>query len=176
MADVAELKARFSLQPHPEGGFYAETYRSELRVSTPFGERSASTAINFLITPEAVSRMHRLKADECWHFYLGGPMQVVELHPDGEPAKRLTVTTLGSDVLAGQCVQHIVRANTWFGSLPCEGSGYSFVGCTVAPGFEFVDFELGSRASLLAEYEQTAGEAANEEGRALISKLTEGLP
>ena len=73
---IAALTERFNLQPHPEGGFYAETYRASAKVSTPSGERNASTAIYFLITPGNVSRLHRIKSDEAWHFYLGGPMTV----------------------------------------------------------------------------------------------------
>ena len=163
---IAALTERFNLQPHPEGGFYAETYRASAKVSTPAGERNASTAIYFLITPGNVSRLHRIKSDEAWHFYLGGPMTVVEL-VDGT-AK---CTTLGQDVLAEspQVVQYVVKANTWFGSFPNDGTPYSLVGCTVAPGFDFADFELGSRAALLAEF-------PSEEAKPLIEKLTVGLP
>ena len=160
---VEELITKFDLQPHPEGGCFSETYRSGLQVAAPCGDRAASTAIKFLITPGSVSRLHKLNADECWHFYLGGPMAVIEIDKTGG----LTKTTLGRDVLNGEKVQHVVRAGVWFGSYPNEGSSYSFVGCTVAPGFEFVDFELASRANLVAEYPQHEGE---------IVKLTEGLP
>ena len=143
-------------------GFYAETYRSDLAVTAPFGDRKASTAIHFLITQGSVSRLHRLQADEVWHFYLGGPMTVFELGPSG-----IKTTILGQDVLNGQVVQHVLKAGTWFGSFPNEGVEYSFVGCTVAPGFEFADFELGSRKALLSEF---------SEKHDLIVKLTEGLP
>ena len=166
-ATIAALTERFKLQPHPEGGFYAETYRGTEMVSTPVGERACSTAIYFLMTPGNVSRLHRIKSDEAWHFYLGGPMTVVELI-DGT-AK---CTTLGQDVLSTdtpQSVQYVVKANTWFGSFPNDGSPYSLVGCTVAPGFDFADFELGSRAALLAEF-------PSAEAQPLIEKLTEGLP
>jgi len=159
---IDKLKTTYDMQPHPEGGFFKETDRAESRITSSFGERSASTAIYFLITPGSVSRLHRIRADEVWHFYLGGPMTVVEL-VDGA-AK---CTTLGHDVLDGQLVQYTVKAGTWFGSFPNAGSAYSFVGCTVAPGFEFEDFELGSRAALLAEF---------PDARDLVVKLTEGLP
>ena len=76
---IDKLKTTYDMQPHPEGGFFKETYRAESRITSSFGERSASTAIYFLITPGSVSRLHRIRADEVWHFYLGGPMTVVEL-------------------------------------------------------------------------------------------------
>jgi predicted cupin superfamily sugar epimerase len=165
---VARLTARFALQPHPEGGFYGETYRAPAAVTPVAGgagaTRAASTAIYFLITPGSVSRLHRIKSDEVWHFYLGGPMTVLELDPAGGGMRK---TVLGQDVLAGQAVQHVVRAGTWFGSYPNDGSAFSFVGCTVAPGFEFEDFELASRQILTARFPAHAEE---------IARLTEGLP
>ena len=171
---VQRLIAELSMQPHPEGGYFAQTYKSELTVAAPWASsRSASTAIYFLMTPNAVSRLHRLKADEVWHFYGGGPMTVVELLPDGSHRE----TTLGPlDAVAGVAAgapnprpvsQHVVAAGAWFGSFPNAGSAYSLVGCTVSPGFEFDDFELGSRAALLRQYPGA---------ESLVVKLTEGLP
>ena len=154
--EALALVSKFNLVSHPEGGYSAETYRSELNVETPFGSRSASTAIYFLMTPGAVSRLHRIRSDEVWHHYQGGPLNVVEL-VDGE----CRVTKVGE----GGVFQYVVKAGTWFGSYPCNS--YSFVGCTVSPGFEFADFELGSRAVLLAEFPNA---------RDLVVKLTEGLP
>lgn len=148
------------LQPHPEGGFFAETYRSSITVQTERGERSASTAIHFLITPGSVSRLHRIMADELWHFYGGGPLNVIEL-VDG----KAKVTKIG--ITPGCLPQYVVKAGTWFGSYPCEGFEYSLVGCTVAPGFEFQDFELASRAILLDAF---------PEAKDVIVKLTKGLP
>ena len=137
-----------------------ETYRSSENVPTERGERSASTAIYFLITPGSVSRLHRILSDEVWHFYAGGPLEVVELI-DG----KAKITKIG---LEDGCIpQYVVKAGTWFGSYPCEGSKYSLVGCTVAPGFDFQDFELGSRAKLLADF---------PDAKDTIVKLTEGLP
>lgn len=159
-SEVAALLAKHSMKPHPEGGYYLETYRSALKVETPIGERSASTAITFLITPGSVSRLHRLQADEVWHFYEGGPMTVVELDSDADGQARRTIISRDNP-------QHVVPAGTWFGSFPNAGSPFSFVGCTVAPGFEFADFELASRARLLTEFPQAAK---------LVVKLTKGLP
>lgn len=171
---VQRLIAELSMQPHPEGGYYAQTYKSELTVAAPWAPaRSAATAIHFLMTPNAVSRLHRLKADEVWHFYGGGPITVVELLPDGSHRE----TVLGPlDAIAGVAAgapgprpvsQHVVAAGAWFGSFPNAGSAYSLVGCTVSPGFEFDDFELGSRAALLRQYPGA---------ESLVVKLTEGLP
>ena len=98
-----------------------------------------------------------------WNFHLGGPMTVLEITEEGA----LTKTVLGPDVLAGHKVQHVVKAGTWFGSYPCDGTAFSFVGCTVSPGFEFEDFELASRGDLTAKYPALAED---------IAKLTEGLP
>lgn len=100
-----------------------------------------------------------------WHFYLGESMTVVELDPTAPQQCRLF--TLGPNVLAGEKVQHTVRAGTWFGSYSNEGSAFSFVGCTVSPGFDFCDFELASRAQLLVDFPSA---------RSVIEKLTEGLP
>ena len=159
---IQQIKEKYEMLPHPEGGFFKETYRSEDRINASYGERVCATAIYFLITPGSVSRLHRIRADEVWHFYLGGPMTVVELK-DGAAKS----TTLGQDILNGQLVQYTVKAGTWFGSFPNEGSQFSFVGCTVSPGFEFEDFELGSRVKLLEEFPGA---------KDLVTKLTEGLP
>lgn len=185
------LVASLGLQPHPEGGFFKETYRSPVTVISPVSgqPRSASTAILFLVTTSNVSRMHRIASDEMWHFHnLGGSLTVVELDPE---TKRLTRTTLGADIASGERLQHLVKAGTWFGcySNPTAAatssppsSSYSLVGCTVAPGFDFADFELASRAALLALLEEGEAAAGAEEGesaaeaRAIVERLTEGLP
>ena len=143
-----ELIRRFELLPHPEGGFYRETYRAQDQFTTPQGERNCSTAIYFLLPAGAQSSLHRLKSDELWHFYLGDPLQIVEIHPDG----RVLKTVLGRDIASGQNLQHIVPAGVWFGSFPLTEHGYSFVGCTVAPGFDFADFEMAVRGELLNEF------------------------
>ena len=146
---ISKLKYLYKLQPHPEGGYYAETYRSE---NTSLDKDSqlpicASTAIYFLVLPETVSRLHRIRYDEMWHFYLGGPLVVVELEETS-----VKETILGQNILQGEVVQYVVKGNTWFGCYPKEGTHFSFVGCTVAPGFEFRDFELGNREWLTKEF------------------------
>jgi predicted cupin superfamily sugar epimerase len=151
---VEQLIKTFDLMPHPEGGYFKETYRaSESAKQTALpkrfkGERSFSTAIYYLLPEGAKSRLHRIASDEIWHFYLGGPLVVVEILSDGSSKK----TTLGQDISKGQSVQYVVRAGNWFGAFPQEGTEYSFVGCTVAPGFDFSDFEMGDRSLLMAQY------------------------
>jgi len=134
------------METHPEGGYFKETYRSKETI--PGGDRNYSTGIYFLLPEGTFSKLHRIKSDEMWHFYLGDPLTIVQISPQGKVEEVL----LGQDVLAGQRVQHVVPAGYWFGAFPNPGSLYSFVGCTVAPGFDFVDFEMGDRETLLKEY------------------------
>jgi len=139
------------LVPHPERGFYAETYRAGTRVGAPShgGDRAASTAIYFLITAdEPVTYLHRLKSDEVFHFYEGGPLELLRLYADG----RWDVARLGLDLSAGERPQLVVPAGTWFGTELVGGASHCLVGCTVAPGFEFADFELAEGPELEARY------------------------
>jgi predicted cupin superfamily sugar epimerase len=138
---VDELVKRLSLSPHPEGGFYRETYRAQ--ATLPGSGRSVCTAILYLLPSGQRSRLHRLDADELWHFHDGGPLEVVELVADAKPR----VTTLSREQ-----PQALVRAGTWFGARPAVGTEWTLVGCTVAPGFEFERFELGRRDELLAAF------------------------
>jgi uncharacterized protein len=145
-----EIVSHFNLLPHPEGGFYRESYRAagtipKNALSNEFkGDRNYSTAIYYLLPEGSQSLLHRLHSDEQWHFYLGGPMTLVQISPDGILRK----IVLGTDIARGQEVQYVVPANHWFGGFPNPGSRFSFVGCTVAPGFDFADFELGGRKEL----------------------------
>jgi predicted cupin superfamily sugar epimerase len=154
MTTAQELIDRLRLTPHPEGGYYRETYRAADRVQAAGfdGPRSISTAIYYLLTAGDRSMLHRIKSDEAWHFYAGGPLLIVALSPDGV----LTETRLGSDVARGDTPQHVVPAGHWFGACPVEGSAFALVGCTVAPGFDFADFEMSSRAWLIAAFPQHA--------------------
>lgn len=149
------------LQPHPEGGYFAETYRSAESIQKGAlpdrfgGTRSFGTAIYFLLESHHFSAFHRIQADEIWHFYAGGPLEVFVINPDAT----LTVVRLGNDLAKGEVFQAVVPAGCWFGSKPvansaAPGADFSLVGCTVAPGFDFADFEMGNRATLLAEYPQ----------------------
>ncbi|HVI89313.1 MAG TPA: cupin domain-containing protein [Dongiaceae bacterium] len=152
--EAGRLIDRLKLTPHPEGGYFRETYRANfqlnaLSLSPHFtGARVASTAIYYLLTAGDKSRLHRIRSDEVWHFYQGDPLQVIELTPAGE----IAVTLLGHDITAGQVPQHVVPAGSWFGACPAPGSAYSLVGCTVAPGFDFADFEMAERQALLAAH------------------------
>lgn len=157
MPTADQLMTLLKLQPLPgEGGFYSESYRSagaipHAALSKNFkGDRSHSTSIYFMLPAGQFSAMHRLQSDEVWHFYLGGPLTLVQISPDGKVEK----IVLGQDVMNGQIVQHVVPAGSWFGAYPNPGSIYSLVGCTMAPGFDFADFELGSRADLLKQFPQ----------------------
>jgi uncharacterized protein len=135
------------LKPHPEGGFYRETYRGALLPgSNP--PRAASTAIYYLLIPGAVSRFHRLSCDEVLHFYLGDPVTWVLLEGGGGPRK----VRLGPSLEKGERLQCVVPAGTWFGGYLEEGGKYALMGTTVAPGFEFGDFVLGRRDELLAGF------------------------
>lgn len=143
------------LAPHPEGGYYKETYRSKGKIKTELlpgivAERNFSTAIYFLLEKNNFSAFHRIKSDELWHFYAGDPLEVIEITKNGE----LKITELGPNVASGQVFQYMVPAGNWFGSRVKAGGEFSLVGCTVSPGFDFLDFEMGSRGSLLKEFPQ----------------------
>ncbi len=150
----------YNMKPLPgEGGYYAESYRAKEVInksSLPerYGEdRCHSTAIFYLLTPDTQSYFHRLKSDEIYHFYLGDPVQMVLIHPNGTTK----VLFLGRDLQAGQFVQVVVPAAIWMGSILLEGGNFALMGATVAPGFEFADMELGDRETLLEQYPQHEG-------------------
>ena len=143
------------LVPHRERGFYAETYRAPARVASAShgGERSASTAIYFLVTADQpITSLHRLKSDEVFHLYEGGPLDILRLYEDG----RWDVARLGLDLGAGERPQVVVPAGTWFGTELASSVSHCLVGCTVAPGFEFADFELAQGPELEARYPAAA--------------------
>ena len=149
------LIARLGLEPHPEGGFYCETYRSEElvqrgRIDVRAVERAAATAIYYLLADDAYSAWHRIQSDELWHFHAGDSLNVHVLEADG------TVRThqLGHTADDAMAVyQAVVPAGRWFGAERVPGEhGYALVGCTVAPGFEFSEFELADGGALLARY------------------------
>jgi len=145
---IERLVHLLDLAPHPEGGYFRETYRSQH--AGPEG-RAASTLIYFLLAPGQVSKLHRIDADEGWHLYLGGPLEIHELdaaRPDESPL----VTRLGTDIVGGERPQHVVPAGRWFGAALAAGAPYALVGCSVAPGFEFANFELGNRETLMRAF------------------------
>ena len=154
MEKTDQLIKQFKLQRHPEGGWYHQTYKSNEFVSGSAlpsrftGDRAFSTAIYFLLEQGNFSAFHKIKSDECWHFYAGDPLHVYIIEQSGE----LKIITLGSDFENGQYFQYVVPASCWFASRPAIKSKYSFVGCTVAPGFEFEDFELANPDELCLVY------------------------
>jgi len=147
-----------NMQPHPEGGFFTETYRAAETIAAPAlptrfgGARAFSTAIYFLLESHHTSALHRIQADEVWHFYAGGPLEVFVINPDAT----LTTIRLGNNPERGEVFQAVVPAGCWFGSKPAPEIAFSLVGCTVAPGFDFADFEMADRNTLLAEFPQHA--------------------
>jgi uncharacterized protein len=144
---------KLGLEPHLEGGYFRQTYRSELKIGTLLGfpgARVASTAIYFLLEGENFSAFHRLRPDEVWHFYAGSPLIVHVIDPAGSYSSIL----LGSDPEAGQVFQAVVRAGCWFASHVADWKSWALMGCTVAPGFEFEDFEMAKREELVREYPQ----------------------
>ena len=142
------------LLPHPEGGWYKETYRSEELISTSglpdrfSAARAVSTGIYFLLEDGNFSAFHRIKSDEMWHFYAGGTLEVFIIDKQGV----LSVISLGEDLENGEVFQAVVKAGCWFASRPKAGVAFSLVGCTVAPGFDFDDFEMAERDALCPEY------------------------
>ena len=147
---------KLRLEPHPEGGYFRQTYRAEMTIAREAlpegfgGARAASTAIYFLLEGMNFSAFHRLRSDEVWHFYAGEALLVHVIEPHGN----YSVIELGSDLEAGQVLQAVVRAGCWFASHMSDWRSFALVGCTVAPGFDFADFEMAKRAELAARYPQ----------------------
>lgn len=139
------LIKELNLQPHPEGGWYAEMYRSEQTVNG--GIRNLVTSIYFLLTSENVSRFHRIKSDELWYFHQGSTVSVHTLDENGH-----TVHKLGNDFSNGEQPYLLVKANTIFGSSLDIPDSFALVSCAVAPGFDFKDFELFTKEELIASY------------------------
>jgi uncharacterized protein len=147
MNRAQEIIATLGLAPHPERGHYVETYRAPLTLDTPRGPRAASTAIYFLLTEEQrATYLHRLRSDELFHLYEGGPLDVLLLGADAR------VERLGTDLVAGERPQIVIPAGTWFGTELPPGVAYCLWGCTVAPGFELSDFSLTDGPELAQRY------------------------
>jgi predicted cupin superfamily sugar epimerase len=171
---AAEVKKLLNLVPHPqEGGWYVRTWESgELLAPEAFadarydGPRHTSTAIYYLLEPDTFSEMHVLQSDEIFHHYLGDAVEMLQLYADGSSEHII----FGKDIAAGQRLQTVVRRNIWQGSrlaplgsgLP-KPEGWALLGCTVSPGFEFVDYKTAPRAELIAKWPNEAE---------LIAKLT----
>ncbi len=147
---------RLGLKRHPEGGYYRETYRSRETIAVRAlprrfaGRRCFATAIFFLLEGRDVSRLHRIRSDELWHYHAGGPLLLHLLSPAGQRR------TLRLGPGRGETLQAVVPAGTWCGAHPLRPRSYTLVGCTVAPGFDFADFELAGRRRLLAGFPRHA--------------------
>jgi uncharacterized protein len=162
--DYLQIVNQLEMLPHPEGGYYKEEYRSKDIIPNAAlpqfsGDRNFCTSIYFLLTSENFSGFHRIKQDEIWHFYSGSPLAVHVIDEEGIYTKHI----IGMDILDGKYPQLTVPANCWFASSVVNENDYSFVGCTVAPGFDFDDFELAKKEELSAIYPQH---------KSIIEKLT----
>lgn len=153
--DIETLKGILGLVPLPEeGGYYAESYRSGEKIAAHSlpgrycGERNFSSAIYFLLTADTFSAMHRLKSDEAYHFYLGDPVEMLLLRPDGSGE----MVVLGTDLEEGMKMQLAVPHGTWQGSRVAAGGKFALMGTTVAPAFDFADCEMADRAALEREH------------------------
>ncbi len=165
MNDADRWIEALQLQPHPEGGWFRESYRSSELISRAAlparfsGDRCFSTAIYFLLKAGEFSALHRIKQDEVWHFYDGDLLTIEVIDPAGNHSS----IQLGQDFAAGHTLQAVVEGGCLFGASLAGGGSYALVGCTVAPGFDFADFELPKRAELLEQF---------PEQREIIEKLT----
>lgn len=154
MERINYLVSQFDLQPHPEGGFYKETYRSDDLIPQEVlreefsGPRNLCTGIYFLLTHGNFSAFHRIKQDELWHFYEGDTIHIHVIDAHGE----YTRFELGTEFESGEQPQALVPKNAWFASEIKKGGRYALAGCTVSPGFNFDDFELADRQKLSAKF------------------------
>jgi predicted cupin superfamily sugar epimerase len=157
MPTAEEIIRLLRLEPLPqEGGWYRQTYRSALQLpaevlAPPYrAARAAGTAIYYLLTPDTFSALHRLPTDEVFHFYLGDPVEMLQLGPNSADGGR--ILRLGSDILAGQHVQTVVPAGVWQGSWLREGGAFALMGTTMTPGFDFADYEAADGDALIAAF------------------------
>ncbi len=147
---------KLNLQPHPEGGFFRETYRSEEVISQDAlpdvfeGNRNHSTAIYFLLPSEDFSAFHKINQEEVWHFYAGTAIKLVMISPEGICSEVI----IGNDILNGEVPQFVVPKYYWFAAKVVEKDSFALSGCTVAPGFDFADFVMPTRSELLALFPQ----------------------
>ena len=165
MRDAQYWIKSLGLERHPEGGYYKETYRSDEVIDLAGlperfpGPRSISTSIYFLLQGGEVSHLHRIKSDELWHFHAGNSLSIHMIDPEGEHR----IKRLGQNIENGEVLQGIVPTGCWFGAEVDDPDAFCLVGCTVAPGFDFEDFEMGDREVLLQLF---------PEHREIIGRLT----
>lgn len=146
--NAKDIINKLKLIPHPEGGFYRETYRSNQLIITKEGQnRNTSTAIYYLLENKNKSNFHRIKSDELWFFHQGQPIEIKLIQDN-----KLTTIILGNDIEKGESPQTIIPENCWFASKVKNEIGFSLVSCGVAPGFDFSDFELAKRENLIQQF------------------------
>lgn len=167
MNKFEKIVSGLGLIPHPEGGFFRETYRSEGEICPENldpvfnGKRNYSTCIYFLLTSRSFSAFHRIRQDEIWHFYDGSPLKLHMITKTGMHS----VSIIGRDFERGEVPQFVVPAGNWFAAEVDDDDGFSLLGCTVSPGFDFEDFELAERKTLLTDF---------PEHSRIIEKFTRG--
>lgn len=143
-----DIIEKLQLQSHPEGGHYKETYRANYQLTVETGDvRNVCTAIYFLLHDQVKSNFHRIQSDELWFFHQGEPLEINYIQDD-----KLKIIILGNNLQNEEMLQAMIPANTWFASKVHKEAGFSLVSCTVSPGFDFNDFELGKREELLLQY------------------------
>lgn len=154
-----EIKQLLKLIPHPcEGGSFLQTWHADETIphealpNRYSAARAAGTCIYYLLESGIFSEMHRLASDEIFHFYLGDPVEMLQLAPDG--SSRTVI--LGNDLAVGQHPQLVVPKFVWQGSRLVPGGKVALLGCTVSPGFDYADYETGHAAPLLREYPRHA--------------------
>jgi len=151
METIQNIIKTLQLKPHPEGGYFRETYRSSGEItrdnlgSKYSGNRNYSTSIFYLLTSDTFSAFHSILQDETWHFYNGSPLYLHMISPEGVYSK----VVIGCNMMEGQVPQYIVPGGSWFAARVIDSNAFSLLGCTVAPGFNFDDFELGEREKLM---------------------------
>jgi predicted cupin superfamily sugar epimerase len=156
MLTAVQIRELLQMRPHPiEGGYFAETYRGRPVIPQSLlrgypGDRAISTAIYYLLTPDTFSAMHRVRGDETFHFYLGDAVEMLQLKADGAGE----VIVLGQDIAVGMRLQYTVPGGVWQGTRLRAGGNYALLGTTMAPGFEYEDYETGQRQDLIAQYPQ----------------------
>lgn len=146
--EAQRLVEQLGLEPHPEGGYFRETFRSSILVEAHGKTRNAITSIDYLLPAGAFSAFHRLSSDEIWHHHCGSPLAIEIIEPNGVHRQAI--------IGAGDRRQAAIRAGAWFAAHVCDAAGYAIVGCDVAPGFAFEDFDLASRQDLRHAYPQHA--------------------
>lgn len=154
MPDSKTIVNKLELLPHPEGGFFKEVYRSNEIINNKelpgrfSGDRNFGTSIYYLLEKKQFSTFHKLKSDETWHFYYGSPLLLHVIDENGNYKKII----LGNDLAKNQVFQFTVLRNCWFAAEVADKNSFSLIGATVAPGFDFNDFEIGKREELILKF------------------------